>query len=295
MEHHPKDTDEMEQKVAFMELGDAAIGTIEAGQNQQERLEEFTERVGRGEFHKEITNGVTIPVRCVDGRNIPTGAHSLAPNAAGGTESIFVADDLTTKRFAGYDDSTVAGYTAVVEMLTSNGYEVGGHTDSHAHDEISGCGANDKLPQMYQYISERGDTLRSVASQLGIDIADDVHNMIVDNATQRTEFSSGAELLSVLEANAKEEFVDHLDGEHNEVVLTVCTRPGVTLDRDTLQAAFGSDYEAFNVDVWSFEQAARLTSENDEEVAQKIAAMTYYNLATAFVLAGPRQRVTVIE
>lgn len=285
----------MEQTVEFTKLGDAAIGTIEAGEHQQDRLDELTHRVASGEFHKEITGGVAIPVRCVDGRTILTGAHALAPNSAGGTESLFVADDLTTKRFITKGEPTVAGYTAIIEMLVNNGYEVGGHTDLHAHGEISGCGANDKLPKIYQYMYERADVLRSTATQLGVEVPDDAHRLIVDNAAKRTAFSSGNELLSVLETYANDEFIDHLDGEHNEVVAVINNRTGTTLDRDALQAAFGVDYQAFNVDTWSFEQAARLLATGDDEAAQKIVAIAYYNLATTYVLGGPRLRVVVLQ
>lgn len=37
-------------EVAYWPL-DGAVGSIEAGPDQQERLEEFTNRIGSGEFH----------------------------------------------------------------------------------------------------------------------------------------------------------------------------------------------------------------------------------------------------
>lgn len=285
----------MQQHSIYIELGDAAIGTIQPDKNQQERLDEFTRRVSGGEFHKEIIGGVTIPVRCVDGRNIIAGVHSLAPNSAGGTESLFVADDLTTKRFAGDDNSTVAGYTSIIKTLISSGYEIGGHTDSRASGETSGCGANDKLQTIYQYMHTQGDMLRLVAAQLGVEVSDDTHQLIVDNAASRTAFSPGSELLSVLKANANDEFIDHLDGDHHEVIAVINNRHNTTLDRDALQHVFGMDYQVFNVDVWSFQEAASVISDSHQEAAQKVAAMAYYNLATTYVLGGPHLRVIVLQ
>lgn len=291
-------TIDMDKDITYMLLGEHAEGTIEARADQQERLDEFTERVGSGEFHKEIPTGVAIPARCVDGRNIETGANPLAPNAAGGTETIFVADDLTTKRFAGKDGSTLAGYSNVVDMLQSANnptLEVGGHTDTHAHDNKSGCGANDKLPEIYDFIKRKDDVLRSVAATLGVQVSDETHDLIVGNAAARTEFSAGAELFKELKNKAKEEYIDHLDGEHNEVVGVINKRKGTTLDRDALMEEFGPNYEAFNIDVWSFEEAARATSLSEGEIDQKVAAMVYYNLATTMVLAGKNLRVVVID
>ncbi|HEU5121573.1 MAG TPA: cadmium-containing carbonic anhydrase [Candidatus Saccharimonadales bacterium] len=279
----------------FFTLGAFGKGAIQARHDQKERLEEFTERVAAGEFHKHITSNVTIPVRCVDGRNLSEGMHPLAPNAAGGTESLFVADDLTTKRFTGGDSSTLAGYKNILETLQAAGYEVGGHTDSHATDDKSGCGANDRLREIYEFIAENANVLRAVAADLGIHVSDEVHEEIMKNAADRTEFSKGAELFATLKEYAKEEFIDRLDGEHNEVVAVINTRPKTTLDRYALAAEFGSNYEAFNVDLWSFETAAQAIAKTDKEAQQKLAAMVYYNLATTMVLAGPEMRVVVIK
>ena len=179
----------MQKTVSVIDLGEYAKGTIQARPDQQEQLEECTHRVAIGEFHREITSGVTIPARCVDGRNISTGEHPLAPNAAGGTETLMVADDLTTKRFAAEDGSTAGAYANIIQFLKSVDkpeYEIGGHTDSYAVDAISGCGANDRLDDIYRFIAEYADTLRAVATDLGVAIDDETHNVIVENARRRT-------------------------------------------------------------------------------------------------------------
>lgn len=279
----------------FITLGSDAIGTIQAHANQQERLDEVTERLAHGEFHKAIAENKAIPARCVDGRSLKDGSHPLAPNAAGATESIFVADDLTVKRFVGKDDTTLQGYTKTIQVLKEAGYEVGGHTDTHAEAPLSGCGANDKLPQIYEYIARRGDTLRSVPSQLGVAVPDETHEMIIRRARERTQFSPGIALFTKLCEEAGSDFIDYLDGAHKEVVAVINKRAGTTLDRQALKEEFGSNYQAFNVDVWSFARAARMTSLAPEEAIQKEIAMLYYNLATTFVLAGPKMRVVTLE
>lgn len=289
MNEQLKGTIDMEKTMTFMELGEAAEGTIEAGENQQERLDELTQRIGSGEFH--VATEGRLPCGCVDGRC----GGKLRPNAAGGTETIFVADDLTTKRLADADGTTCGGYTNTLQVLLDEGYEVGGHTDDHAEGDASGCGANDKLDKIYNFMVRKADVLRMTAEALGVTISEDTHAMIVNNASARTDFSKGSELLEALRETAGNETVDPLRGGHQEVIAVINKRPGTTLDREVLEAEFGSAYEAFNVDVWTFDEAARATSLTSDEVDQKVVAMNYYNLATAFMLGGPKLRVIVLD
>lgn len=283
----------------FTEFEDKAKGKIEARDDQQERLEEFTERMLAGEFHTELrwdeTLGKMILVRCVDGRTPDGEPQPLGPNSAGGTESLYVADDLTTQRFKSKDGTTLGGYKNTVEFLKEAGYAIGGHTGEHAHDDASDCGANDKLNVIYSYMTENADTLRHMAESLGVKVSDKTHNLIINNASARTQFSKGKELLEVTKSYAKKEFYDDVKGNHNEVIVAVNTKPGTTLDREAVKREFGSDYQAFNVDVWAFSDAAKAISITEEEVEQKVVALTYYNLATALVLSGGKMRVGKVD
>lgn len=284
----------MTTSVTFITLNELGTGAIQAGEDQQERLEEFTNRVGSGEFHKE-TEGL-IPCKCIDGR---CGGHgALMPNSAGGSETLMVADDLTTKSFVlDGDSSTLGQFNETLAYLKEGGNPVGGHTTADLHGAPSGCGANDKLPAIYAYMAQGGDQLRAVAiGVLGYEISDEDHALIIGNAAARSEFSNGAEILSALKEQGGDECVDVLQGAHTEVVAIINRRPGATLDRDAVQAEFGDEYEAFNVDEWSFDEGARLISQTgDNEQRQKRIAMLYYNLATAGVLCGPTMRVTVLN
>lgn len=294
------DKEYVDETIGYMEA-QFAEGKIEAGPDQQERLDEVTERLKAGEFHRDIDWDAEfwelkmLLARCVDGRIPEEGANPLAPNAAGGTETIFVADDLTTKRYASADGTTAGGYRNIVEALSAKKYVVGGHTGSHAENDKSDCGANDRLEAIYAYMAANPQALRDMAAALGVNVPRETHDLIVGNASARTQFSTGKELLGILEANAREEFVDKLHGDHKEVVAVINKRAGTTLDRDALRAEFGEAYESFNVDAWAFEEAARVTSLSEEEVQQKIVAMVYYNLATTMVLVGKKMRIVVVE
>lgn len=284
---HAKDTMEMEPN--FMTLGDAAEGAIQAGPEQQERLESFTTRIAAGEFHGEAQ--ALVPVICIDGR---FGGFHMLPNAAGGSETVFVADDLTNKLYGGEDGTTLSGYANVLDRIVEKGELVGGHDDDH-HDEAgSGCGANDKLPDIYKFLGGKGDAIREVAAKLGVNVSDTLHDKIVSNAKSRNSFSHGAQMLSVLEDHDEEVIVEHLGGAHKEVVAVINTKEGTTLNRQDILDEFGEDYEAFNVDVWAFQNAAELLTDDVEQQQELVTAMVYYNLATAHVLCGPGMRVVTL-
>jgi hypothetical protein len=273
----------------FVELGAIGTGGIQASDTQQERLREFTERVGSGEFHNATTG--KIPCTCIDGRFGAT--DELMPNAAGGTETLMVADDLTVRVFADANSTTCDQYDTILQHLRTNGLPVGGHTAQDCHGAPSGCGANDKLPAIYTYIIQNGNTLRQLCQNLlDYQISDHEHETIIRNARQRSEFSDGGELLSVLKMHGGR--IDVLQGEHTEVLAVINCRVGTTLDRNAVRVEFGDNYEAFNVDIWAFAEGAAAIG-NEADIHIKQVAMMYYNLATAGVLCGPKLRVSVLN
>ena len=276
----------------FMLLSDAT-GTIQANDYQMERLDEFTNRVASGEFHVAVDGDV--PSKCIDGRSCPRATNG--PNAAGGTESVFVADDLTTKHMAADDGSVRGGMENVIHTLQGLGHAVGGHSDNRHTDPLqSGCGANDKLPTIYEMITAKPAAIKGIAEAiLGPNSVDQAtEQLILKNAAQRGDFAFGHDIVALLQDvdNAK---LEELQGSHNEVVAVINLRPNTTLDRRALIDEFGVDYQAFNVDAWSFHAAAKATSLTVEEIQQKVVAMTYYNIATALVLCGPQMRVVIVK
>jgi hypothetical protein len=276
----------------FMVIGSAAEGSIEARDDQFERLEDFTERLRSGEFHRDAQ--ITDFAACVDGRRPEKSSGMLVANSAGGTLTYFVADHLTVRGITG-DGSTLEGFTRMADHLKDRGVALGDHTDSHAHGDKTGCGANDRLQEIYAYIANRGEVLRDWASKLGIDGPDEAHERIIRRAGSTTEFSSPTEIKAALLERTSPEMIPELQGGHKEVVTVINTRKHTTLDRDALAEAFGPDTQAFNVDAWQFENAAMQLTDNEANVDDMVMAMAYYNLATAFVLSGPGMRVVVVE
>lgn len=274
-------------------LLEGAEGKIQITDTQElATVNELTNDVANGNFN--VPTSKLVPCKCIDGRKCANPTEG--PNAAGGTETIFVGRDLTKDVSVGPEESVENGMRRLVQELTDKGHPVGGHSDDHNADssEASGCGANDKLPLIYEMIARKGDVVRRyVEAILGDRIDDATHELIVGNASGRASFNTGREVLNVLEeANAD---VEQLEGSHNEVVAVINMRAGTTLSREMLAEKYGNDYQSFNVDAWAFQNAAELISDTADEARQKIIAMTYYNVATALVLCGPNMRVVVVK
>lgn len=283
----PRMYDTMKTPKNYQELTDGT-GTIEADETQQERLDEATERVSSGEFH--IATPEAAFCKCIDGRPCEHALEGL--NSSGGSLSYVVADDLTTKRFNGATFSETIDTT--FSVLKEKGVKLGVHTDTHADDEKSGCGANDRLAEIYTAITSSAEALRAMTENiLGNKIDDTTHQMIVENAAARSDFGSGAGNLS--RATKDGAAVEKLEGGHREVAAIINLRDGTTFDRAAMRREFGDNYQVFNVDAHGFKTAAETISETDEEVNQKVVALAYYNIATALVLCGPKMRVCILR
>lgn len=154
-----------------IKLGDIATGSIE-GDYTNERVRLAIESLSEGKYHVQAES--ENPVQCIDGRS---GA-GLEPDTAGGNVlSAMVADNLTFDRFEGENKTSAEAFFNTKASLLEKGIEIGGHTDDHAHGEASGCGANDKLADIYDKIYQHGDVIRNVASSLGFEVSDEVHDL----------------------------------------------------------------------------------------------------------------------
>lgn len=168
-----------------------AIGKIEPRPDQAERFDEFVQDLTSGKFH--TTTDKIIVCKCIDGRRC---ADCLeGPNSAGGTLSLVVADDLTHKQFAASDGTLASAMKSAVEMLESKGLPIGVHTDTHANGDASGCGANDKLGEIYMNLGLYEEDLRRVGVLLTGSITSDATNdLIFNNALERSVFSKGSDV-----------------------------------------------------------------------------------------------------
>lgn len=192
MENSPVNTanEHVPKKVTFVELDMLAEGKIGETRETRPRLDELTERVGSGEFHVETT--LRLPCGCIDGR--PGGA--LRPNAAGGSFSLAVADDLLERRFVG-DGSVADMAQATLRHLRDHEHPVGCHTATETHGlDLSGCGANDRLDDIYGLMHKKSDIMQGLATTLGgLQVSEGDHAAIIAGAERRTTFSAGRTVL----------------------------------------------------------------------------------------------------
>lgn len=274
-------------------LGADAIGSIEPDAEKRPRLDEYIRDIEGGAYHGEANS--LVPCGCIDGRY----GCRMRPDSAGGTLTMTVADDLTYQRFGGSKFSMAELVRRTFVHLKQQGYAVGGHTtDYHVGFEMSGCGASDNLSDIYRVMGDKSEVIRRMARRFGIRPSEQDHTMIVARALERSTFSSGLEVLDTMRAVAGEAVIDTLHGGHHEVLVIINKRSGMTLDRDALRGRYGDEYQAFNIDVWSFAPGAHALLSPDvsnEQVQGVVTAMVYYNLATVLTLCGPRMRVAILE
>lgn len=286
------------EQLTVFKIGIGAINPairMERGEITLSRMQEAAERLKTDEFYDEIDPNA-IPSTCVDGRGRLDGKQELGANAAGGTFTVVMADALTTNRYRNVDEHEKAPvHAARMYGELRQKYKIGGHDADHHGENGCGCGAEDVLdsPQMDQpsiirFMIQHGDDIRAFLNENGIEIDGGIHKQLINKATllfQEGYATNGAELRDAMKTSGGDEAVETLTGPHNEFNLALNTQRGTTLNRQKLRAAFGDEYQTFGLDVWALENAAKATSLTEQEIAQKFAAMLYYNVATAAVLA----------
>ena len=269
-------------------LGVAAIGSIEAHGEQSKLLDELVERIQGKEFLVSVTaRDLSVPAVCVDGRlpenyTMPT----IEPSSAGGTMSLLVADDLTNNRYSAKNSSTADGLKNILSSLETEGLATGGH--------IKTCGMINKLPEVYNYIIENPNVIRSLYESLGFSFNPETHDQILTNAIARTEFSSSQSISDTLQHDSSA-VAPILHGEHNEFLVVINKVNGTTIDRVAISKAFNNQADVFVWDAWSSVDAGKALSDNPVEQNRIKMAIAYTNIATLCVLCGPNLGVVTLE
>lgn len=258
----------------------------------------------------------SVPILCADGRTKRVNGAS----AIGGSFSMVMGDSLGPRLY--YDEEITAKEHALnlYENLKMNGYPVGGHDDDHSLFPSCGCGGEDKLDfydnnqlSILGYLSNNSEdikrTLESLVDSktgesLGINIYDDEHEVIVNNALtlhQRTRTNypyatNGSDLRSALIEAAGDRSVETLAGEHKEVLALLDLRQGgFVLDRNELSDRFNQLMQAFYINVASLNVGASVIYDKAVDVSLAYKAALYYNIAATAVLAGPSLRIITLK
>lgn len=245
------------------------------------------------------SDGVLV-ARCIDERLRRSlraiAGSTMAPNAAGGTMSLTIADMLTGGKITGKTGALLERHERMVAYLVGKGLIVGGHTDQHDHsaDGMSGCGACDHLSLILALMLEKLDDLCGLIMYLaGISISDEVREGIRSELQQLPEIARGHELLGALRALPEgQALIEEMIGNHDALAAVINCIEGTTLDREELDRVL--NLRAFNIDAWAFEPSARLLyRDDDQQVAAAVIVLWLYNAATSAKLCNSEMRIVV--
>ena len=239
---------------------------------------------------------------CMDGR--PGSTAEAVPNGAGGGLLYLVTDRLV----CGNSDDIDEANARVLGQIGQIPATVHVHRDDHAHGEQAGCAAADKVGAIFTIIAQRGEQLRSLATELGLGSlsSDEAHQQIIHHAADESKLvmASGNKLVAMVDAQLAKSaeptgaHTDMLQGSHHEAAVVMNQRAGTTLNRQALAREFDRASEhrqAFNIDTWAFAPSAEaLYPDNPTAQQQATTAMLYYNLAAIMALCGPRMTVMVL-
>ncbi len=281
--HSTKTTDIHYHTLGEFNLGIGTIGPTNRNDIDQKTLTDMYQAVAAGKFNIPV-NGA-VPEICVDGRTDKHGNRKQAPCAAGGTLSIVYGGDLGGAATA--SDTTETELTVrIISMLKAKGHATGVHGDDHSN---CGCGACAKAKTIYQHITEHINDIAALVSKYGISLTDTEKEAIVQQAQNRInqpDFFADDRSSILQAAQDNGSIFEELVGVHNELGIALNTKPGTTIDRSAIRARYGSQYDVFVVDAWSFGTAANdVNPTGAEQDAQRIAkAITLQNVATASVL-----------
>lgn len=286
-----------EQPVVSYQLGDEyGLGKLDTP--QRPHAAEFIQELG--EHYVPATQNIIGA--CMDGR--PGSTAEAVPNGAGGGLLYLVTDRLV----CGNSDDIDEANARVLGQIGQIPATVHVHRDDHAHGEQAGCAAADKVGAIFTIIAQRGEQLRSLATELGLGSlsSDEAHQQIIHHAADESKLvmASGNKLVAMVDAQLAKSaeptgaHTDMLQGSHHEAAVVMNQRAGTTLNRQALAREFDRASEhrqAFNIDTWAFAPSAEaLYPDNPTAQQQATTAMLYYNLAAIMALCGPRMTVMVL-
>ncbi|MCL4357716.1 hypothetical protein M1512_02375 [Patescibacteria group bacterium] len=258
---------------------------------------------------------INMPVQCADGRTLK----AIGGSAIGGSFTAVMADCLGDRRFYIPGDNSYEHALKVYGYIVEQDFMIGGHDDDHAISPDCGCGGEDKLDSLsdesmsiLRFVSENGASIKqtlenllddSTGANLGIKVDSSLHATIVDQArelhalsgTDKPYVSSGRDLRRAMIEVGGPDSVDHLSGEHKEVMAIIDCRTDSILDRAALAERYAGLVQAFYINVASIKFAAEVLSAGNLQAAElNFMAGLYYNIAASAVLAGPSLRLLTL-
>jgi len=183
------------------------------------------------------------PPFCVDGRAGEVDGKKIGayPQMLGGSLMPLVLEWMINRP----KDNLEKVLAEVFEKLKKEGYPLGVHTSTHAHEGKSDCGFADNLGNILITFKNRFYEIKEIIGQVGVNFSDEVWQQIKDRLQQidSNRLPTGEQLVKQGERLGAVKQV--LAGEHEEVAAIVNLASNKTLDTDNNQ-----DHQAFNLDLW---------------------------------------------
>lgn len=266
-----------------------------------------------------IAADMRSPFRCIDGRpnegtedKVRAGKmeRTVAPQIAGGTAGCALAaraiegSHMNGTTFAQDVETTV-------KNMAVKGIRFGGHIDDHQHGDNCGCGAIDKIPEIFDIVANE-EAFRQVKNItkaiLGTNYDDATAMRLLGNFERmhanRDEYLERngdsypykRKWVAIMQEHAADAFqkIQKMVGKHNEVALVVNTVEGTTLNRARLNVDTDRKMQVFNLDYWACVQIAKkLYPQSPEKQHDWLHARIMLTAATAMALTDGSLEVAV--
>ncbi|MDR1197259.1 MAG: cadmium-containing carbonic anhydrase [Candidatus Nomurabacteria bacterium] len=277
-----------------------ASGDIGVKPEQAAAASRFFADLEAGQFGEVLkSTEETFPTACIDGRtgeDLP----ETSLKTAGGTLSFWAAYRLT---------GGTMDYDGFLQILQENDLPIGGHTDDHDHTSGgTGCGANDKLPEIIEKLANP-QTNNPIFNTAGLidNSTDAFSQVVIENSAKDLAAADLGSAAQRTENLAKFVKPDRLTGQHQEVTVLVNLRENTAVDTSEISKKYGAEISAFAVDAWTFQNSAEkvitainMSGQDPEYLniasSYRLAdALTAFNLATASALCAPGMKIITIK
>jgi hypothetical protein len=293
--------------VAVDEESTPATGKITAGETTREEAEEL----GRIAKEHMVAVDPNAPSCCIDGRlcvHTLSGqeTESRASVAGGALVTAYAAMELLG--LLGADDTTgpAARLGRVASVLRANGIVLGNHCDQNAApllidldaasaDTLTGCGADDRLPEIMAKIFDEPIAIDAMVMPLmNGAFAPKLPYVARKNIEAQTAQWSPVDVVKTIDDQNAIEVLEspHEKPNHGHAEMGVLFNyvEGTTLDRDAFVAATGK--QLFVVDMWYIDKLANALASGPDAAAQAAQlkqAMVAYQVATYLTLCDGSQ------
>jgi len=286
----------------------AGHGAIHASLETQEEYEQLA-----GDVKNHIAPVAEgAPSSCIDGREAVSCMDGEATEARPGVAGGGLISAYAAAELAGLIPESITSQDNklrhVHDKLSSAGLVSGGHCDKSNADEGfaaggTGCGANDRLPQILENLHNDKAVVDGLTSVLMGDGYQAELTEYVNSETLQSRHATwnktafinelGAETGHNVEILASEHTPTH---GHAEQAVVFNFVENTTVDRDALIEATGK--QVFDVDVWYLSKiAAALAADSTDASAESRAmhALVAYQAATYLTLCDGSQRPIIVS